>query len=163
MQNSELSSFAVSFLFITLGLAFLLVTLGVASLIRPHRPNEEKLSAYECGEEPLSNAWGYFNIRYYVLALVFILFDVELVFLFPWATVFGKQALLDATQGRWGWFALAEMAVFVGILALGLAYAWAKGFLEWAKPQPQQSAYRSPVPASMYQHLKKNLTKDGSK
>ena len=113
---------------------FIILVMITAYLIRPSRPNREKLSVYECGEEPTGTAWGRFNIRFYVIALIFILFDVELVFLFPWATVFAKRSLLEATSGLWGRFALVEMFIFIAVLSLGLAYAWKKGFLEWDKP-----------------------------
>jgi len=153
MQNTELSGFGEILLFIIGGVSFVLITLVVARLIRPNRPNEEKLTTYESGEDPLGSAWGQFNPRFYVIALIFILFDVEIVFLFPWATVLGQVDLIELTDGTWGWFALAEMFIFVVILALGLAYAWAKGFLDWVKPQTNLTKYDSPVPLKMYQKI----------
>ncbi len=126
-----------------------------AWLVRPNRPDSEKLSTYECGEEPTGSAWGQFNIRFYIVALIFVLFDVEIVFLFPWATVFGSKELNAATNGLWGWFALGEMVIFIAILALGLAWAWAKGLLDWVKPKPQVPSSTSPIPKSAYQHLLK--------
>lgn len=93
----------------------------IARLIRPTNPNPQKLSTYECGEEPIGIGWVRFHVRYYLYALVYIVFAVETVFLFPWAVVF--QTL--------GWFAFVEMMIFVGILLVGLAYAWRKGALEW--------------------------------
>ncbi|WKN46138.1 NADH-quinone oxidoreductase subunit A [Tunicatimonas pelagia] len=153
MQNTELSGFGTILLFIIGAISFVLVTLVVARLIRPNRPNEEKLTTYESGEDPLGSAWGQFNPRFYVVALIFILFDVEIVFLFPWATVMGQAELIEQTDGVWGWFALAEMAIFVLILALGLAYAWAKGFLDWVKPQTTPCQYKSVVPDELYQQI----------
>ncbi|WP_040396326.1 NADH-quinone oxidoreductase subunit A [Cesiribacter andamanensis] len=135
------------------GLVFVLGALATAWLIRPARPNVEKLSTYESGEEPSGSAWGQFNVRFYIIALVFILFDVELVFLFPWATVFGRRELIAESGGLWGWFALAEMALFVGILALGLAWAWARGLLEWVRPAPEVRQIESPVPEKLYQKV----------
>ncbi|MEM9671515.1 MAG: NADH-quinone oxidoreductase subunit A [Cyclobacteriaceae bacterium] len=155
MQNTELSGFGEILLFIIGGISFVLITLVVARLIRPNRPNEEKLTTYESGEDPLGSAWGQFNPRFYVIALIFILFDVEIVFLFPWATVLGQPELIEQTNGIWGWFALAEMLIFVVILALGLAYAWAKGFLDWVKPQTNLAKYDSPVPSELYQQINK--------
>lgn len=155
MQNTELSGFGEILLFIIGGALFVLVTLLVARLIRPDRPNEEKLTTYESGEDPLGTAWGQFNPRFYIIALIFILFDVEIVFLFPWATVFGQRELIEQTDGVWGWFALIEMVIFIFILALGLAYAWAKGFLDWVKPQVTLPHYDSPVPPEMYQQINK--------
>lgn len=153
MQNTELSGFGEILLFLIGGASFVLITLLVARLIRPDRPNEEKLTTYESGEDPLGTAWGQFNPRFYIVALIFILFDVEIVFLFPWATVFGQKALIEQTEGVWGWFALVEMAIFILILGLGLAYAWVKGFLDWVKPQVVLPHYASPVPPAMYQQI----------
>lgn len=153
MINTDISAFGEILLFIVGGVIFVLGGLLTAWLIRPHRPNVEKLSTYESGEEPAGTAWGQFNARFYVIALVFILFDVEIVFLFPWATVFGQQVLIDATGGLWGWFALAEMFLFISILALGLAYVWAKGYLDWVKPEPGRSTFKGAVPPSLYDKI----------
>ena len=148
-----LSQFAYILLFLIGGFIFAAIGLFAASLIRPNRPNEEKLSTYECGEEPTGGAWGNFNIRFYIVALIFILFDVEIVFLFPWATVFGNAKKIADTSGLWGWFSLAEMAIFIAILTLGLAYAWRKGFLNWVKPNQKTENYNSPVPPSLYEKI----------
>ena len=148
-----LSDFGILLLFILAAFAFIGLALFVARLLRPDRPNVEKNSTYESGEEPVGNANVQFNIRFYVVALVFVLFDVELVFLFPWATVFGQERLIRATNGLWGWFAFAEAAVFVLILGLGLAYVWAKGYLDWIKPQPKRPTADSPVPPDLYQRI----------
>jgi NADH-quinone oxidoreductase subunit A len=122
----------------------------VARLIRPHRPNPEKLATYESGEEPVGAAWGQFNMRFYIVALIFLLFEVELVILFPWATVFSRASLIEATNGLWGWVTLIEMTLFILVLALGLAYAWVNGYLDWVKPNPKTTEYKSPVPKEMY-------------
>jgi NADH-quinone oxidoreductase subunit A len=150
---TQLSEFGEILLYLVGGLVFVLITLTTAFLIRPNRPNEEKLTTYECGEEVVGTAWGKFNIRFYIVALVFILFDVELVFLFPWATVFGQKALIEGTQGLWGWFTMFEMFIFLAILALGLAYVWVKGDLDWVKPQPKTPDFRSKVPRKMYEQV----------
>ncbi len=97
-------------------------------LMRPHMPSPGKLSTYECGVEPVGSGWTQVNIRYYVFAFLFVIFDVESVFLFPWATILG--GLQDG--GVVGpVFALVEMFIFIGILAAGLVYAWGKGVLRW--------------------------------
>lgn len=153
MQNTQISAFGEILLFIVGAMVFVTVTLLMAGLIRPNRPNPEKLTTYECGEDPTGTAWGQFNPRFYIVALIFILFDVEIVFLFPWATVFGQRELIESTNGVWGWFALAEMFIFVAILALGLAYAWAKGFLDWVKPHVERPEFKSPVPKALYKQL----------
>jgi len=152
-EDLQLSGFGVILLFIVGGAVFVAVALLVASLIRPDRPNIEKNTSYECGEDPSQDAWGQFNPRFYIIALIFILFDVEIVFLFPWATVFGQESLVKGTQGLWGWFSLIEMFVFIGILSLGLAYAWTKGFLDWIKPRVRQPEYRSHIPREVYEKV----------
>jgi NADH-quinone oxidoreductase subunit A len=148
-----LSHFGIILLFILAAFAFIGTVLFVAKLLRPNRPNVEKNSTYESGEEPIGNANIQFNIRFYVVALVFVLFDVELVFLFPWATVFGQERLIRETGGLWGWFALTEAFLFVVILGLGLAYVWAKGYLDWVKPQPKIPTMDSKVPSDLYQQV----------
>lgn len=145
-----LTDFSYILLFIIAAIAFTVLILFVAKLIRPSRPNVEKLTTYESGEEPDGNANVRFNMRFYVIALIFVLFDVELIFLFPWATVFGNQHLIDITNGMWGWFSIMEMFIFVGILVLGLAYAWAKGHLDWVRPEIQKPNFQSKIPASAY-------------
>jgi NADH:ubiquinone oxidoreductase subunit 3 (subunit A) len=107
--------------FLAVGVAFVFVTLGMSRLLAPHRPNAEKLSVYECGSEPVGPPWVQFRIGYYVYALLFVLFDVETVFLYPWAVTVGAAPL----------FVLFEMVVFIAILGAGLVYAWKEGALRW--------------------------------
>ena len=95
--------------------------LGVSAAIRPNRPSYQKLLPYESGVDPVGTGWSQSQIRYYVFALLFVVFDVEAVFIFPWAT----------QLERYGSFGLAEMAIFVFVLLLGLVYAWKKGVLRW--------------------------------
>ena len=137
-------------IFLIAGLVFILGGLITAWLIRPSRPNPEKLSTYESGEQPLGSAWVRFPIRFYLVAIIFLLFEVEIIFVFPWATVFGQAELIQQTDGLWGWFAIVEMFLFIGILALGLAYAWAKGFLDWPKPDIKQDEFQSHIPKGLY-------------
>jgi NADH-quinone oxidoreductase subunit A len=153
MIPGQVSEFGGILLFIIGGTLFVLLAMTVARLLRPNRPNEEKLTSYECGEEAVGSAWGPFNVRFYIIALIFILFDIELVFLFPWAIVFGQKELIGATNGLWGWFALAEMAIFIVILAAGLAYAWAKGYLDWIRPEIQPAKFESKVPTHLYNQI----------
>ena len=154
-----LTDFGYILLFISAALILLGVMLTIAKFLRPHKPNEEKLTTYESGEEPLGNANIQFNVRFYVVALIFVLFEVELLFLFPWAVVFGSKELIEQTNGQWGWFAMAEMTVFIGILILGLAYAWAKGYLDWVVPKPQIPEVKSPVPADLYAKVNERYKK----
>jgi NADH-quinone oxidoreductase subunit A len=153
-----ISEFGQVLLMIIGGLLFLVMTMLVAKIIRPKRPNPEKLSTYECGEEPVGDAWGQFNVRFYIIALVFVLFDVELVFVFPWATVFGDKNFIEESNGAWGWFSLIEMFVFLGILILGLAYVWVKGYLNWVKPEQKLPDFKSPVPKHLYDQVNQKYT-----
>ena len=121
-----LTEFGKILLFFIIGVVFVALGIITAQLVRPSNPTKEKLTTYECGEEPIGLPWVKFNVRFYVIALVFLIFEVEVVFLFPWALVF--KAL--------GWFAFIEMVVFVVVLLSGLVYVWAKGDLEWDKPKP---------------------------
>jgi NADH-quinone oxidoreductase subunit A len=155
MEQEYLSGFGEVLLFLVAGTVFILVTLLVSRFVRPNRPNPEKLTTYESGEEPVGSPHTQFNIRFYVVALIFLLFEVEIVFLFPWSTVFAKKAWISQTNGQWGWFAMIEMLVFILILALGLAYAWVNGFLDWAKPDPKPTIVNSPVPKALYTLLNK--------
>ncbi len=109
--------------FLIVGVLFVVLNIEVVSrIIRPHNPNPQKQTTYECGEEPIGIGWIRFHVRYYLYGLVYIIFAVETVFLFPWAIVFQELGLI----------AFIEMMVFIGILLVGLAYAWMKGALEWA-------------------------------
>ena len=121
-----LTEFGKALIFIILGLVFVFMGLLVAKILRPHNPTAEKTLPYECGEDPIGPQWMRFNIRFYVVALIFILFDVELVLLFPWAVVFEKL----------GMYAYVAGAIFIVILFLADFYLWAKGDLEWVRPQP---------------------------
>jgi len=150
VNQSYLSEFGQVLLFLIGGVVFLLVALFAARLIRPNRPNAQKLTTYESGEEPIGSAWPQFNIRFYIVALIFILFEVELIFLFPWATVYSRKELIDETNGLWGWFSFAEMVIFILVLALGLAYAWVNGLLDWVKPDQKPSDFKSIVPKEFY-------------
>jgi NADH:ubiquinone oxidoreductase subunit 3 (subunit A) len=111
--------------FLVVVVAFLALNLVLWWIIRPSRASEEKLTTYECGENPTGSAWIQFNIRFYVFALIFIIFDVEAVFLLPWAVVFKKLGLLAFVEGL----------VFIGILVVALAYVWRKGDLEWVRAE----------------------------
>ena len=123
--SAMLTSYAGVLAFIVVALGFLVVNLIVWKVLRPSRFSEEKLTTYECGENPTGSAWIQFNIRFYVFALIFIIFDVESVFLLPWAVVFREIGPL----------AFAEGLVFIAILAVALAYVWRKGDLEWVRAE----------------------------
>ena len=106
-----------------LGIVLVAAPLLIQWMIAPSKKTKEKLQTYECGEEVEGSAWLQFNIRFYVIALIFLIFDVEVVFLFPWAVVFKEMGVL----------ALVEMGIFLIILCVGLAYVWEKSDLDWVK------------------------------
>ena len=108
-------------LFVVVALLFPFLAVGVAWIIRPKKPTPMKQSTYECGLETIGETWVRFKVQFYIYALVFVLFDVEAVFLFPWAVAYHQLPL----------FALLEMFIFIGILVAGLVYAWRKGALQW--------------------------------
>lgn len=109
--------------FAGLAVVFLFGTLLVGRIVRRHRPDSAKSATYECGVESVGGSWIQFNVRFYVIALIFLIFEVEIALLFPWVTVFRRAPLL----------ALAEIFIFVGVLVVGFAYVWAKGDLQWLK------------------------------
>jgi NADH-quinone oxidoreductase subunit A len=144
-------------IYIGVGLLFVAGGLFTSSILRPNRPNREKTTTYESGEDPTGNARVSFPTKYYVIALIFLLFEVEIIFLFPWALVFSDEALNEATNGQWGWIALTEMFIFLLILIAGLAYAWKKGFLDWEKPDIQPRTFKGPVPVDMYKEFNEKI------
>jgi len=153
MNALYLSEFGEILIYVVGAVLFVLVAFTVSRIIRPDRPNPEKLTSYETGEDSIGPAWTQFNVRFYIVALIFLLFEVEIVFLFPWSTVYARKELIDGTNGTWGWFAMTEMMIFIGILALGLAYAWVKGYLDWIKPDPKPTEYKSNVPKALYDKI----------
>jgi len=151
-EISQLSEFGKVFIYLIMGVIFVLFTFFIGKLVAPKKPNPDKLTSYECGEEPQGNSWIQFNSRFYVIALVFLLFDVELAFIFPWATVFSQQQLINA-DSYWGWLSLIEMFIFVGILLIGLVYVWKKGDLNWIRPEQFIPLSPSKIPLSAYKAL----------
>jgi NADH-quinone oxidoreductase subunit A len=152
-------------LFVVVAVLFIYVHLMIGKLFRPAKPDPEKRTIYECGEPTIGSAWIQFDLRFYVVALLFVIFDVEVAFFFPWAVVFGhantlakadpkadsprvqqaKQELLPADSakelteeqraaaGQLAWLALADIAVFFGVLLVGFAYLWKRGDLNWVR------------------------------
>jgi len=152
MQESQISEFGKILVFLISGFTITGGMLALNKLIAPNKPNAEKLKSYECGEEPTGSSWVQLNSRFYVIALIFLLFDVEMVFIFPWATVFGSHDLI-AQDERWGWLSLIEMFVFMGILILGLVYVWVKGDLQWIKTRIVKPMVGVNIPASVYDQI----------
>ena len=130
--------FGTVLIFALLGIVLVYVPLLIQKLVAPSQKTPDKQANYECGEEPEGSAWVQFNIRFYVIALIFLIFDVEVVFLFPWAMVFKDLGLL----------AFVEMGIFLVVLIVGLAYVWKKGDLDWVKYNVKygRGRYRSKVP-----------------
>ncbi|ONI86590.1 NADH-quinone oxidoreductase subunit A [Actinosynnema sp. ALI-1.44] len=111
-------------LLLVVGAVFVTVALTANRLLRPARPTPQKLLTYECGVDPVGGGWAQSYVRYYVFTFLYVVFAVDAVFLFPWATVFAAPGFGAAT--------LIEMFVFLGFLAVGILYAWRKGVLSWA-------------------------------
>lgn len=111
-------------LFIFVALAFGVVTLLISYFVQPKYPEPEKLSAYECGSEPFSDARMPFPVRYYIFAMLFVIFDIEVIFLYPWAVVFTDINKVSA-------IGLIEMLIFIALFLVAYVYAWRKGALEW--------------------------------
>jgi len=116
-----MESYLPILIFMLVALSFPLVTLALAWFVRPQKPDPVKTAAYECGIEAEGEPRGRYSVRFYVIAVLFVIFDVETIFLFPWAVQYRVLGL----------FGLVEMAVFLGILILGYAYAWRRRALEW--------------------------------
>ncbi|VTR91397.1 nadh dehydrogenase : NADH-quinone oxidoreductase subunit A OS=Planctomyces limnophilus (strain ATCC 43296 / DSM 3776 / IFAM 1008 / 290) GN=nuoA PE=3 SV=1: Oxidored_q4 [Gemmata massiliana] len=155
-------------IFLAAGLTLLAANLILGRLIRPDRPSAEKAEVYECGEQPIGDAWIQFDLRFYVVALLFVIFDVELAFFFPWAVVFGSAvrtadeslpaevrvesaanlqphsvapdavAPEPAAAKSLAWIAFADILVFFGVLLVGFAYLWRRGDLEWVRSMAAQ-------------------------
>ena len=121
--NIMYRDFGTVLIFAILAIVLVYVPLLIQSLVAPSDKTPDKLDNYECGEEPEGSAWVQFNIRFYVIALIFLIFDVEIIFLFPWAVVYQDLGIL----------AFIEAFIFVFILVVGFAYVWAKGDLDWVK------------------------------
>ena len=115
------SGYIPIFIFLALAILFPVATLLVAKLVRPSLPFQQKLEPYECGIKAASDSRGRYTVRFYIIAILFVIFDVETIFLFPWAVRY--RAL--------GWFGVAEVAVFLAILIVGYLWAYKKGALEW--------------------------------
>ena len=116
-----LSSYVPIVISLLVATGFAIVTLALTKLIHPTKYNKVKLEPYECGIEPVTGARDRYSIRYYLVAMLFVIFDVETVFMYPWAVVFDRLLL----------FGLIEMLIFIGILVVGYYYAWHKGALDW--------------------------------
>lgn len=122
-----LTDFSSALIFIIIAIIIVIITFLISRLIHPRVFEPEKYEIYECGEESIGKAWIQFNNRFYVIALIFLIFDVEILLLYPWGVVFREL----------GWVGYIEMFIFVVVLLFGLAYAWGNGDLSWEKPKPK--------------------------
>ncbi len=124
-------------IFLAFGIAFVLLSLTVGALARPKLPNPDKLAAYECGELTIGQSWVQFDLRFYIVALVFLIFDVEVALFYPWAVAYGSAAELGARFGMDAFAirqtALLDLLFFFGILLVGFAYLWRFGYLDWVR------------------------------
>ena len=120
-MSDFLRSYLTVGIFLVVAVALVAAIMGLGSLVRPSRPQPEKYINYESGVDPAGSMWGQTQVRYYLFALLFVLFDVEAVFIFPFAI----------RAEAYGWFGFVEMGIFIAILALGLLYAWKKKVLRW--------------------------------
>jgi NADH-quinone oxidoreductase subunit A len=166
----------VILIFVAAGLTLLAANLVLGRFVRPEKPSPEKGEVYECGEQPIGSAWVQFDLRFYVVALLFVIFDVELAFFFPWAVVFGsatqaadvsKPAEVRVEAGRalnpeaataatappdagaaksLAWVAFADILVFFGVLLVGFAYLWRRGDLEWVR---STAGHNTPSPGTV--------------
>jgi NADH-quinone oxidoreductase subunit A len=164
--------------FVVVGVGFLLANLLVGKLFRPARPTVEKGTVYECGEPPVGSSWIQFDLRFYVVALLFVIFDVEMAFFFPWAVVFGGSNRLvddrvtleekasiqqsmsgnsvepgtvpdEASTRTLARLAFVDILVFFGVLLVGFAYLWKRGDLEWVRSMAGQQGPEPPVSAAV--------------
>jgi NADH-quinone oxidoreductase subunit A len=125
------------FLFLAFGAVFVFVNLAVGAIVRPRVPNPEKSAVYECGEPTIGSSWVQFDLRFYIVALVFLIFDVEVALFYPWAVAFGdanrlaQQLNMDVFQIRL--VAVVDMLFFFGVLLVGYAYLWRFGYLDWVR------------------------------
>jgi len=116
------NNYVIVAIFLLLGVLLPVATVSIIGpLLRPNKPNAEKQTTYESGNIPIGDSWVRFNVKYYIFALLFVIFDVETLFLYPWAVAFNELGL----------FALVEMSIFIVLLIIGLLYAWRKKVLEW--------------------------------
>jgi NADH-quinone oxidoreductase subunit A len=124
-------------LFVAFGALFVFANLAIGSIARPKVPNPEKLSVYECGEPSIGSSWVQFDLRFYIVALVYLIFDVEVALFYPWAVVYGDAPNIGHTLGMTAFAirstALVDMLFFFGVLMVGFAYLWRFGYLDWVR------------------------------
>ena len=124
-------------IFVAFGAGFVFINMAVGSFVRPHIPNAEKSAVYECGEPSIGSSWVQFDLRFYIVALVFLIFDVEVALFYPWAVAYGSAGELAAQFGQTIFdirkVAVVDMLFFFGVLLVGFAYLWRFGYLDWVR------------------------------
>jgi NADH-quinone oxidoreductase subunit A len=159
-QSPDAASLVLVLLFFGLGLGFVTLVLFLASQLRPNRPNAEKNSPYECGELVQGDANAGINARFYQIAILFVLFEAEILLLFPWALVFRDPAIEAWSGGLWQKMLWVEMVIFVGLLILALVYAWRQGYLDWNQySENEVNELNTKVPDSLYQAVNQKFGK----
>jgi NADH-quinone oxidoreductase subunit A len=135
-------------LFTGIGIGFVFANLTIGKLLRPAKMDAEKGTIYECGEPTIGSAWIQFDLRFYVVALLFVIFDVEMAFFFPWAVVFGQSVAAadagNAAAQTLAWVAFGDILFFFGVLLVGFAYLWRRGDLDWVRSLAAQSTPKAP-------------------
>jgi NADH-quinone oxidoreductase subunit A len=138
-------------IFIAVGVAFVFGNLALGALLRPKAPSPEKSAAYECGEIPMGANWVQFDLRFYIIALLYLIFDVEVALFYPWAVVYGNAAKgaerLGISLFQYRQAALVDMLLFFGLLLLGFAYLWRFGYLDWVKSRKTEMTAATAKPA----------------
>jgi NADH-quinone oxidoreductase subunit A len=133
-------------MFVGFGAAFVLLNLVLGSLARPRVPHPEKAATYECGEPSIGTSWVQFDLRFYIVALVYLIFDVEVALFYPWAVAYGSAGVIGQGTGQSAFavrqVALVDMLFFFGVLLVGFAYLWRFGYLEWVRSAATTSAGR---------------------
>ncbi len=139
--------------------------LFVAWLVRPKKNNPDKQSAYECGEVPVGQAWVQFDLRFYVVALIFLIFDVEIALFWPWAVVFGSGGAATGREVAWAvlkevrWAALWDMLFFFGVIVIGFLYLWRFGYLDWVRTVGQRLGARPETDPAVRKAMTETLRK----
>jgi NADH-quinone oxidoreductase subunit A len=132
-------------IFLAAGVGFIILTLIISRLISPKNPNPEKNQVYESGEEPIGTYWPSISNGYFVIAILFILFEIEVILLFPLAVIYGKTISHYELVLLW-----SAISGFLAVLVVGLVYAWANGHLDWMKPRPTKTDIKGAVPQERY-------------
>ena len=148
--------------FVLGGILFVGTGAWIGKLLRPHNPSTDKLSTYESGEAPVESAWKPFNPRFYIIAVAFLLFEVETILLIPWAVVWNEQATIQVTEGLWVYYAVISATLFVTLLMVGLLYIWGEKILAY-EPPSLPTVLGPKIPRKYYEQINKMYSNDNTK